>query len=116
MAEVAFAVPVIFGIGGIMSSTRDHKEEDNVFSFQAWDPLSDYYRFERQYNDIIDKLLMDQSHGRMGNKIPISEKAFIPGEGKHRYFKNIVSDFFEIFNTFNEDRVNFYKKIKSHNG
>ena len=65
MAE-AFAIPIVIGVGGCLCSliSSDDKE-DNVFFLQSWDPFSDYYKFERQYNDVIDKLLMDPNHGRI---------------------------------------------------
>jgi hypothetical protein len=110
------AVPIVIGVGGLLSSNSGSKEEDNVFYFQWFDPLCFYYKFEKQYNDTIDRILMDPLHGRMGNQIAISERVSIPGEGYHTYFHKINTACFEIFNTlFNFNRVTFYKKIKSHN-
>lgn len=107
-------VPFVLGFGGIISSSSRDSKDDDVFFLQSWDPFSDYYKFERQYNDIIDKLLMDPLHGCMGDKSPISERAFMPGPGKHSYFKQISTNF--MTQLFNEDKVNFYKKSKTHNG
>ncbi len=111
MAEVAFVLPVVFGASSLISSSNNSKE-DNVFTLQSFDPFSDYYKFDRQCNDLIDDLLMDPVHGSMGMKIPISENSFMPGEGLHKYYKGIVPEFYEI----DENFVNLYKKVKTHNG
>ncbi len=112
MAEVAFAVPIFFGASGILQSVNNsNTKEDNVFTLQAWDPFSDYYKFDKQFNDMIDQLLMDPLHGWLGNKIPVSEKSFMPGEGRHAYYRK-KSKYCPI----DENYVNFYKKIKTHNG
>ncbi len=112
MAEVAFAVPIIFGAGGMLKSVNNsNTKEDNVFTLQAWDPFSDYYKFDKQFNDMIDQLLMDPLHGWLGNKIPVSERSFMPGEGRHAYYRK-KSKYYLI----DKNYVNFYKKIKTHNG
>lgn len=109
MAEVAFVVPVLFGAGGMFTAANSGKE-DNVFFLQSLDPFSDYYKFGREYNDSIDRLLMDPVCGCMGNKIVISADSCIPGEGIHEYFEKKESMMRGI------NKINFYKKIKTHNG
>lgn len=110
----AIIIPAVIGAGGLLTALGNGKE-DTVFFGQFIDPFCTYYKFERQYNDVIDKILMDRAHGHMGYKIPISEKLCIPGEGIHHYYKKRPQQIKEIVSLNRFNRVAFYKKIKSSN-
>lgn len=112
MTEFAIAVPIVMGAGGLMTNSNS-KPQDNVFFLQSFDCFSDYYRFDAAYNDIIDRLLMDENHGRIGYKIPISQTTFMPAEGSHQYFKVPPDSFFDYLNPcIMENKVNFYKRYQ----
>lgn len=100
------------GAGGIYTTANNGKE-DNVFFLQSLDFMSDYYKFNEEFNDSIDKILMNPRCGYLGNKIVVSENVFIPGEGVHEY-RGDHEDLGCISRWLKN--LNFYKKIKTNNG
>jgi hypothetical protein len=111
MAEIAI-VPVVMGAGGMYTAATNGKE-DNVFFMQSWDLFSNYYKFSSEYSDRIDKILMDSKCGTIGNRIVVSEKSFIPGEGIHEY-RGENPEMDDVSRWLKN--LNFYKRIKTVNG
>lgn len=114
IGEAAIIIPMAIGVGGIVTNVGSNID-DNVFFCQSFDPIHTYYKFDERYNDIIDKILMNPNHGLICNKIPMSEKAFIPGEGKHYYYANMPYSFCEYFSSQILNKVTLYKRIKNGN-
>ncbi len=88
MPDPILTAILIAGASGLVIS-----QISSLSSKDDWyDCYHNYNEFGEEYTDIIDNILNDPNHGKMGPARIISLNKKVPGEGVHYYYRYDISD------------------------